>query len=91
MGEKKKEEKTKGSASMVAPHPHAAVKKKQEEAKLPFLLPVEQVAKGAGIQPWETAGLMQAAGWMPGKQVTEEEFGAKLKSFRQRPQGGGRI
>lgn len=61
----------------------AGVKKKED------LLPVETLAKD--LPSWETAGLMAAANWAPGKQVAEKQFQDALNTFRNRPQGGGRI
>lgn len=55
------------------------------------LFPVEEIAKKKGVKSWETAGLVQAVGWLPGKQVTAGEFDLALSRFRKRPQGGGRI
>ena len=55
------------------------------------LMPVEELAEAKNIKSWEVAGLMRAAGWAPGKQVTKEDFDQTLGRFRRRPQGGGRI
>ena len=86
IGSQKSEEK-KSEASMVAPHPLGKGKKKTEEG----LKPVEDLAEEAKLKPWETAGLLRAAGWAEGKQVTKNEFDSVLSAFRCRPQGGGRI
>ncbi|MBW2596984.1 MAG: hypothetical protein JRC93_13665 [Deltaproteobacteria bacterium] len=53
------------------------------------LSPIEEL--GRDIKPWELAGLMRAAGWAEGKQVTAGDFKLALTKFRQRPQGGGKI
>jgi hypothetical protein len=55
------------------------------------LSPVETLAETNGLLSWETAGLMKAAGWAQGKQVSEKQFQQALTKFRNRPQGGGRI
>lgn len=55
------------------------------------LFPVEDLAKAEDLPSWEAAGLMAAAGWAPGKQVSKTDFREKLKIFKNRPQGGGRI
>ncbi|OGV50946.1 MAG: hypothetical protein A2X49_15370 [Lentisphaerae bacterium GWF2_52_8] len=55
------------------------------------LLPVEEIARARDLPSWETAALMAATGWAPGKQVTNEAFDEALTLFRNRPQGGGRI
>lgn len=90
MGDKKiKEVIGKDGASMIAPHPVKT--KKSDRLKEDELLPVETVAKEAGLPDWEIAGLMRAAGWLPGKQVTAGEFDFALTKFRKRPQGGGKI
>jgi len=54
-------------------------------------LGVTALAEKRALPPWELAGLMQAAGWAPGKQVTETAFDDALTRFRTRPLGGGRI
>lgn len=67
-------------ASMVAQHPMGGQ-----------LRPVDELAAEARLTTWELAGLARAAGWSPGKQVTEAEFATALSRFRSRPQGGGKI
>ena len=57
----------------------------------PKIHPVEELAAAKNIESWELAGLMRAAGWAQGKQVSEDEFDLALGGFRKRPQGGGRI
>ena len=52
---------------------------------------VESLAKEAGTPGWETAAMMRAVGWASGKQVTKDQFEKALETFRNRPQGGGRI
>ncbi len=79
-----KEKKKEGGTSMIAPHPMS--KKKKEE-----LRPVEDLARDAGLPPWEAAGLMRAASWAGGKEVDQKTFDSALAAFRKRPQGGGRI
>ena len=90
------QETIKDSASMVAPHPLKEKPKNEEKKTNPpkgsgGLMPVEELAEKAGIKTWEVAGLMRAAGWAPGKQVTKEDFDQTLDRFRKRPQGGGKI
>jgi len=63
---------------------------KKKKSK-PEIMPVEELAEAEGIKSWEVAGLMRAAGWAPGKQVSKGEFDLALGRFRRRPQGGGRI
>ena len=75
MEEEMKETRGYGAGSMIAPHPNR-------------LRPVEELAKAANLKAWETAGLMRAAGWAPGKQVDELAFNAGLIAFRKRPMGG---
>ena len=91
MEEKKSKDETKKGASMMAPHPHSGKEKKQDQKNSKALLPVEKAAEAAGVKSWETAGLMRAAGWRPGKQVTAGEFDLALSNFRKRPMAGGRI
>lgn len=55
------------------------------------IVPVDDLAQRLRLADWELAGLMRAAGWATGKQVSEDEFLATLQRFRQRPQGSGRI
>jgi hypothetical protein len=55
-------------------------------------LPLQTVgvlAKQAGLQPWEIAGLVRYAKWPEGKQVTNDQFQAALNGFQKRPMGGG--
>lgn len=75
-----KSQKKNAGASIVAPHPMGGP-----------LRPVSELAAAAGLPAWELAGLARAAGWAPGKQVTEADFAAALERFRARPQGGGKI
>lgn len=74
----------KKGASMVAPHPQ----KKQGSKELRA---VEDLAEEHRLQPWYLAGLRQATGWAPGKQVTEDDFLAAKEKFDQRRMGGGKI
>ena len=64
---------------------------KKKPATSKELKPVEDLAGAKNIKSWELAGLMRAAGWAPGKQVSEDEFDLVLDRFRKRPQGGGKI
>jgi len=88
MAEKKdkNQKAAKSAAAMVAPHPLGRGKRKKED-----LRPVEELAEDAGLKPWEEAGLMRAAGWAEGKQVTKGRFDEALAAFRARPQGSGRL
>lgn len=54
------------------------------------LFDVQDIADEKGVPGWETAGLMKAAGWVAGKQISEKEFETALDNFRNRRQGGGR-
>lgn len=65
--------------------------KKQQEKIKEEELEVTALAEKRTLPTWELAGLMQAAGWAPGKQVTETAFDDALTRFRNRPLGGGRI
>ena len=65
-------------------------KKQQAKAKEEEL-DLAALAEKSALPSWELAGLMQAAGWAPGKQITETAFNDALKRFRNRPLGGGRI
>jgi hypothetical protein len=64
---------------------------KKKSVVVEDMKPVETLADEMDLATWEKAGLMQAAGWSPGKQVTEATFVTALNNFRSRPQGGGRI
>ena len=64
---------------------------KKNKSQPDDLLPVEEIARARDLPSWETAALMAAAGWAPGKQVSENDFEDALKAFRNRPQGGGRF
>lgn len=66
-------------------------KKKEMEKEKEKLEDVEVHALASSVPDWEVAGLMRAAGWAPGKQVTKTVFNDTLEKFRNRPQGGGRI
>lgn len=89
MAEKKEEaESLKPKAERAAGQGFGLAKKKKSE---PEIQPVEELAEAEGIKSWEVAGLMRAAGWSPGKQVTAGEFDLALARFRKRPQGGGKI
>jgi hypothetical protein len=55
------------------------------------LQPVVKLAAKRAIPGWELAGLMRAAGWAEGKQVTADEFDSALQRFRERRIGGGAI
>ncbi len=57
----------------------------------PALYPVEELAEQLGVAAWELAGLMRAARWAEGKQVSEAEFTQALQNLRSRPLGGGVI
>ena len=63
----------------------------QASAEPETLTPVEKLAKDAELPAWELAGLMRAAGWAGGKQVTKTVFDKALAAFRNRGQGRGRI
>lgn len=52
---------------------------------------VSGLAEDMGLKSWERAGLLSAAGWAEGKQVTRSAFEKALEGFRTRRQGGGRI
>lgn len=59
--------------------------------KATALLEISAMAEQHGVSSWELAGIMAATGWAEGKQVSETEFSAAVETFRNRPQGGGRI
>jgi hypothetical protein len=63
----------------------------KKSAEPETLTPVEKLAMDADIPAWELAGLMRAAGWAGGKQVTKTGFDKALAAFRNRGQGRGRI
>ena len=63
----------------------------QASAESETLTPVEKLATDAELPAWELAGLMRAAGWAGGKQVTQIVFDKALAAFRNRGQGRGRI
>jgi hypothetical protein len=65
--------------------------KKSTATAVEEMKPVETLAEEMNLASWETAGLMQAAGWSQGKAVTKATFVKALDNFRNRPQGGGRI
>lgn len=65
--------------------------KKKPPVKKAALFPVEDLAKKEGFQPWYLAGLRRAAGWKPGKKVSEAEFKKAVEKFNKRPQGGGKV
>lgn len=52
------------------------------------LSPVTTVAATRGVDAPRLAGLCQANGWHPDKQVTGAEFDAALAEFETRPLGG---
>ena len=83
----------KASKSTARTEARVAVEKaaKTEPGPESQLVPVEELAAGARLKPWELAGLMRAAGWAPGKQVTVKVFEQAVAAFRNRPQGGGKI
>lgn len=64
---------------------------KQQAKETEEELNVAALAEKHSLPSWELAGLMKAAGWAPGKQVTDTAFQNALSKFRKRPQGGGRI
>lgn len=90
-------EKAKDKAALPEKKPEAVAKKTappEKKAVKPDagkLFPVKALAGAAGVPAWELAGLMRAAGWADGKQVTPAAFGAAMAKFRNRPQGGGSI
>lgn len=55
------------------------------------LLPVEDLAREAGLKPWQLAGLRRACGWVEGKQVTLAEWKAAVLRFENRGMGSGKI
>ncbi|OQY20079.1 MAG: hypothetical protein B6I36_02220 [Desulfobacteraceae bacterium 4572_35.1] len=65
--------------------------KPRKKASAKDLQPVESLAVDLSIPPWELAGMMRAAGWAEGKQVTADEFADALQRFRSRRVGGGKI
>jgi hypothetical protein len=64
---------------------------KKPPVKKAALFPVEDLAGKKGLKPWYIAGLRRAAGWAPGKKVSEAEFKKAVDKFNKRPQGGGKI
>ncbi|NDY73984.1 hypothetical protein DO021_19635 [Desulfobacter hydrogenophilus] len=52
---------------------------------------IDDLAAQMGIPDWERQGLFRAAGWAPGKQVTDALFTTALVQFRARRMGAGKI
>ncbi|MDY0349050.1 MAG: hypothetical protein RBR13_09520 [Tenuifilaceae bacterium] len=57
----------------------------------PFLEDAGLLGARLSVPVWEVAGMMMAAGWAEGKQVSEAQFVKALAAFRKRGQGGGNI
>jgi len=54
------------------------------------LQPLEELARERGVPAHALAGMCRAYGWAEGKQVSAEEFDAKVIAYRVRPMGSGR-
>lgn len=57
----------------------------------PEIFDIQALGAQNKVPGWEMAGLMRAAKWAPGKQVTQDQFAQALAMFRDRRQGSGRI
>lgn len=87
MAEKKKDRDAKSDRDVTSEH----VIKPEQNVKKPQLHELEELAAMRGVPAWELAGMMRAAEWAKGRQVSAEQFDSALAKFRKRPQGGGKI
>ncbi|MDY0348765.1 MAG: hypothetical protein RBR13_08040 [Tenuifilaceae bacterium] len=63
----------------------------EQKGSDPFLEDAGLLGARLSVPAWEVAGMMMAAGWAEGRQVSEAQFTKALNAFRKRPQGGGNI
>ncbi len=58
------------------------------EKESPLLKPACTWANENRLATWQTALLLKAAGWLPDKKVSEEEFNRAMAASIKRKQGG---